>query len=860
MTQRDTVYKLMNIQPGEGKTVLLFVTYSLFMGVAVAVFYTCTTSLFLTSFTRSELPIAFIAGGVLIYGLGLAVRLLQRTISFVQLNRTLLAFLVVTVASMLMAPSQMHTKWLYFVLFLWNRVFVFINGITFWATASRIFNLQQAKRLFSFISMGDVISSVLSYFSVPILLRFVSTEKLLFISLISLFVCAGLLTVIMKRCHSQFTAVPSQAQTSGEAIADSEPLVDPPYYRLLYLLALLPVFGLVYVEFMFTVELKEVFPDKEIMAGFLGIFFGFCAIVEAAIKSFLYNRLISTYSIRTGIILLPLTLLFSYVVTAVYGSLYGTTSLFVAFVTLSRFFMSSVRKSINDPAYQVLFQPIPSIERTRLQSRIEGGPKALGNTLAGVLLLILTKFSAITLVHLSYLFLIVIGVWTYVAFQVRTEYRDMLQKAVAKSAALLQTLATRSPKAAISENSRRLSSNQSFDLMVQLAHSDSPEDRLRAALELGHSGRYYAYTHLLTLLQDEHPVVRKAALLAAGNLRKPELWARLLDHLVLEQYRNTAMTALVSIGEPVVPVLTRFFNNTDQSPDVQAHVVRLVNEIGGETALRFLRARINHPVQAVRDNVFEGLHKMRHRATVTERSHILLQLDEQLGFLVWLGAARLDLGDYSRQSALIQSLEAEKQLVVPKIFHLLAVLYGDDRFDVIGRLITEPNNELQGYLIELLNTTLPDEFKRKIVPLFADVPLAQKLSRCAVYYPQQRLSTEARLHDIINKDFNKITPRLKAIAIRELLNDFHTDPTTILVASAASANRLISETAFYVLHVRNPVRFAALHTALYPLADKTHYQTADRIAKGLTLDNLLIQQDELVRSEAATTQFAQTET
>ncbi|MDB5240964.1 MAG: hypothetical protein JWP57_1589 [Spirosoma sp.] len=839
-SQRDTIYKLFNMQPGEGKTVLLFMTYSLFMGISVAVFYTCSTSLFLSTFTRTELPLAFIAGGVLIYVLGMVVRSLQQKLSFVQMNTWLLLFLLISVACLLLAPNRVENKWVYFLLFLWNRVFVFVNGITFWATASRIFNIQQAKRLFSFISMGDVISSVLSYFSVPILLSVITTEELLLVSLIALVICVGLILVINNRFYHQLSAVPTHQALVEEAI-ESKVNVHQRYYVLLYLLALLPVFGLVYVEFMFTVQLKEVFPNKEILASFLGIFFGMCAIIETGIKSFIYNRLISAYSIRIGIVMLPLALLFSYSLTALYGSLFGATSLLLAFIALSRFFMSAIRRSISEPAFQVLFQPIPPAERTRLQSRIEGGPKAMGNTLAGLLLLALNSLSFVTLVHLSYVFLIILVFWAIVSFRVQSEYHTILNDAVVRSSAYMRkaiTTLNRHAETRHAELSR--DSHKSFDALVQLVNSPLPDDRLRAATELGHSGRYYAYMHLSTLLRDEHPPVRRAALLAAGLLRKPDLWPRVIEHLAIEAYEQTASAALISIGEPVLPTLTRFFNQNAHSRVMQVLIIGIINEIGGDTALRFLRTRINHPLQAVRDKVFEGLRHLKHRATVTERPYLLLQLDEQIELLVWLAATRLDLIGYAKQSALIRALRDEKQRVVPKVFNLLATLCGDDRFDVISQLIVQKNEDIKGYLIELLSVALPTELKDRILPLFADTPLEEKLRRCALLYPQQHLAVEARLHDIINKDFDRITPWLKAVAIHELLNWHETDPTAILIANAASPDELIAETALYVLKVLNPSRFAELHKAISLHLHPDQCRIANYVARDFPEDQLRI--------------------
>ncbi|WP_201981921.1 HEAT repeat domain-containing protein [Hymenobacter rubidus] len=837
-------FKLLNLQPGEERTVLLFSLYSLLMGAAVAVFYTCTTSLFLTNFDREQLPLAFVAGGAFIYALGLSVQYLQRRLSFVQVNAGLVLFMLLTVGGLLLLSTVVHSKWLYFVLFLWNRGFVFINGIVFWATLSRVFNFEQSKRLFSFIGLGDVVSSIISYLSVPLLLKLFSPDRLLGVAFLFLLLCAGLMAYIRRRYRAVLMAeqVAPKAATPPPIAGKLAKSMGRSYYSLLFLLALLPVFGLVYVEFMFSVLSKEVYPNKASLASFLGLFFGICAVIELFIKTFLYNRLISTYSIRIGIVLLPILLIFSYVLAALYGTAYGVTPLFFAYIALSRFFLSSIRRSISEPAFQVLFQPIPPAERTLLQSRIEGSPKALGTLLTGLLLLGLAAIGLNTMVELSYIFIAVLVFWAISSFRIQGEYRVMLGEAIGRSAAYIHNLSKGQSATALEAAAPQAAvlTKQSLDELGQLVGSEVAADRCRAAVGLGNSGRFYAYQYLLTLLDDPDPEVRTAAIRAAGQLRKPELWPRLFQYLGTERYQAAATAALLEIGEPVIPALTKLFNQGDLPRERQADIVQLVNQIGGEGGLRFLRASINHPVQMVRDKVFIGLTRLHHRATVTERPHLLRQLDEQVELLVWLAATRLDLQDYPRYSLMKQALTQEKQHVVPKVFNLLSVLYGNNQFDVISELITQKNDEIQGFLLELLSTILPTEVKDNVLPLFANVPLADKVRKCSVNYPQQQLGTEARLHDFINKDYNKVTPWAKAVAIRELLTWHQTDPTAILVANAVAPEPLIAETALYVLHRLNPERFAALYQVLLEQDQSAAIQLATRIVGGMAEDELLV--------------------
>jgi AAA family ATP:ADP antiporter len=849
-SRRLAVYKLLNLQPGEERTVLLFSLYSLLMGAAVAVYYTCTTSLFLTNFSREQLPLSFVAGGLFVLLMGQAVRRLQQHFSFEQVSTGLLLFMLFAIGSLLLLGQLTSSKWVYFALFLWNRGFVFVHGIVFWATMGRVLNLGQAKRLFGLIGLGDVMASMVSYLSVPVLLKLVSPEQLLLLAFGFLVICAGLMSYIRQQYRAALASPRPQAQAASRS-QDAPPAVNRTYQALLFTLSLLPVAGLVCVEFMFTVLSKQVYPSKESLASFLGLFFGICSIIELVIKIFLYNRLIQRFTIRIGIVLLPLLLLFSYTLATVYGTAYGVNALFFAFIALSRFFMSAVRRGISDPAFQVLFQPVPAAERTQLQSRIEGVPKALGNILPGLLFIALAMLGLSSMVILSYLLLPLLGYWLYTAFRIHGEYRTVLSDAVTRSVVATQpTLPAATIPAA---NLAGPAASYSFEEASRLASSERAADRVLAADLLGRSGRFHAYRHLLRLLDDPAPAVREAAIRAAGELRKPELWPRLLHYLGDTTHQDSALAALLAVGEPAIPALTKHFQAAGLPVGVQDKITHLMGHFEGEAATRFLRASLAHPSQRVREQAIAGLARRGHRATTPERQLLLSQLHEQVALLVWLAATRLDMQpEYATNSALLQTLRQEKQCVVLHLFRLLAILYGDQQFAVIGDLIMRKDQEIQGFLLELLATILPEEVKADILPLFAHAPLAEKVQLSAERYPQQQLSPEARLHDIINQDYTRLSPHMRAAALWELLVWHQQDSTLLLVANTMTPEAVVAETALYVLRLLHPARFSSLYQAWQAQSQMPHLPLAERIDGGLPEEELLLRQyDKEAASSAA---------
>ena len=69
---------------------------------------------------------------------------------------------------------------------------------------------------------------------------------------------------------------------------------------------------------------------------------------------------------------------------------------------------------------------------------------------------------------------------------------------------------------------------------------------------------------LIGLLWDRDHDVRRRALLAAGRLRDPRFWPRIITHLSAPEFAGEAAAALISIGDPVLPELESIFVRVGQ--------------------------------------------------------------------------------------------------------------------------------------------------------------------------------------------------------------------------------------------------------------------------------------------------------
>lgn len=429
---RQWLYQTLNIRADESKPVFLLIVFSFFMGLGLSFYFTASNAIFIKHFEPGMISLAFMASGVAVYLTWLLLSLIDRRLP-VSARFTVKFVLVLICVLAISFGTWLHDSDLMaFILFTFVRVLVYISLVTFWGLAGKIFNLRQGKRIFGLIGAGEVISIIIGYFSVPLVLNFMKTPSLLFISSAAFLVCLLVVLVILKTFRAQIHS--SEGMAAAPDIKERKQwryltLIRKPYFLLISFMALLPIFGYLFVDYMFLHQTKyEFHNDQETIARFFGYILGFVAVVELVFKLFVSGRLLNKYGLKPSMLSLPVVLLISTLMASMFGTFYGPAGIFFAFIVFSRLLERSVRGAIFEPAFQLLYQPVPAGQRLAFQSQIEGIPKALGTILTGAILWIFSVIPAFNLVFYNYFFLLVIVIWILIATRMFKAYRGRIKE------------------------------------------------------------------------------------------------------------------------------------------------------------------------------------------------------------------------------------------------------------------------------------------------------------------------------------------------------------------------------------------------------------------------------------------------
>ncbi len=839
MEKKEWFTKILNIRREEFKPVLLMMTFSFFIGLSLTFYFTASNAIFLKHFPPRMIPVSFIASGIIVYLAWWLFSKMDKRASLSLQVTVKFIFVFLSVLAISIGVWARDSSVLAFILYTWVRVMVYITLVNFWGLAGRIFNIRQGKRIFSLISVGEVVSIIIGYFSIPFILKVIRVSDVLFLASGSLFICVVVVIVIFRTFKTQ---LPAGRPQPPKAVVASEwnywNLLRKPYFRLISLMALLPIFGYLFVDYLFLAQLKREFVnDPTTIARFLGIFLGFLAVLELLFKLF-SGRILNRYGLKPSLLALPVILLFSIFMAAVFGTVYGMVGMFFSFIALARLFERSIRGSVYEPGFQLLYQPVPTEQRLPFQNQIEGIPKASGTVLTGVVILVFSAIPWFNLVWFNWLFILVLGFWIWTALKMYEEYRNMikgklsdLKKAgereddpmasVIRSAfsharedqyPLLTGFFAKSqpagidralegtPAAGLFKDSSK--EEKSFAYLTDLARSGEVWERVEAARLLGTSARYNTYKLLISLLKDPEPSVRKAALIASGHIRRVELWPWIIENLAVPEFAHTAGIAARMIGEPIIRDADRFFDRMGHLPETQLRILKVYRDIGGPEAVKKLRDKMFHPNHNIRFQALLSLSNLQYHASPSEIPFIKQIVEDTVESMVWTMASLADIGGgretLNLQQALLQEIEEKKE----HLFLLLSLLYDSKTIGHIREHIESSDKNAKIYALEISDMMISDDIKELFLPVFEDLPIQERLHRFSVRFPQERLPVPERLCEIINKDYSKINRWTKASAIDMLSRIPSADPVTVrelLAANLVNPDPLLDELAAWAL-------------------------------------------------------------
>ncbi|MFN8239231.1 MAG: hypothetical protein U0X39_00530 [Bacteroidales bacterium] len=429
---KDRLFKVLGIEPEERSMVSMLLVQSVFLGVYYGAFDTSAHSLFLAVFDEKQMARAYVVSGFTGIILTATYTWLQSRMVFRNFATLNLSFITIATLVLWLILLLSPSKWIIFTVFVLFGPLNIMAMLGFWGTTGRLFSLRQGKRLFGLVDAGIVIGTIVSCYSIPVLLEFdFNPHNILLISTAAIMVASVLQFSIGNR-YSFAEAAKKETKTgSGLKVFRTDR-----YIQTMGIFIALSVATAFFVMYSFMAVTRAQYPAEEDMARFLGLFTGSMMIFTLIVKVFAFSYLIRNYGLKTCLTLTPWLVGAFTLIAVLIGSLMGLAPqstgflIFFLLMALSRLFTKALKDSVESPSFKVIYQSVDEKIRFGVQSSIDGTVNEISALSSGLLLAGLGALAFIKLVHFSWVLFFIVGVWIVFAFRLYKEYRNTIRESL----------------------------------------------------------------------------------------------------------------------------------------------------------------------------------------------------------------------------------------------------------------------------------------------------------------------------------------------------------------------------------------------------------------------------------------------
>ncbi len=856
---RDKLFALLGIESGEESMVSMLLTQSVFLGIFFGSFDISAHSLFLSIFDEKMMAKAYVVSGLAGIVLTSLYTWLQTKLSFRRFATSNL--LAVTVLTLLLWAGLLITKssWIVFLVFIMLGPLNILAALGFWGTAGRLFTLRQGKRLFGLVDSGLIVGIIISCYTIPVVLSFnFESRNILLLSACSVF--AAVLIQAMIGSKFRLVSTDKKEGEKKEKTSIFTVLRTNRYITIMAVFVALSVMTAFFVQYSFMAVTRQQYPAEEDMARFLGIFTGSMMIFTLLVKLLAFSYLIRNYGLKISLVISPILISVLAAVSILIGLTMGYTPaatsgfmIFFLILALGRLFSKSLKDSIESPSFKVIYQTLDEKIRFEVQSGMDGTVNEISALTTGLILAGMGMLTFITLIHFSFVLLVIIIIWIVTAFLLYREYRKSIRKALeTTSPGNRQPLIAEGIKlknrfsAGLSfrqdyyslvsgdirplENNfntwyfeniirhtiethdfnlvpalRRISGNTNYDeetrkkseeiIRVAESYIDSQDSGKSAyARKLLYGTRVPQTAEILRLLRDNSIESKRFALYMIGKFRLTEMLTEACNCLANPSLETDASSVLISFGKDTIDELQRYSLTTSGNSLISACVLRILSKIPCNESSTFLFSRLWSTSRRLKETAVKGLLGNNYIPEGEDRDRLHQLITDTIALMTWNLAARVCLRR-NNDAFLLGILEKDILRWNKFLFDILLLAYDRSSIEKIKENLEKDTVESGNFALEMIDIVIDESIKPKIIALLDIVPDEDRLKNLWHFFPGGIPAYEKLIEDIINRDYNLLNLWTKACTLRNTKEMGGSDFTESVSALLFSPEAIMQEEA-----------------------------------------------------------------
>ena len=416
---------VLGISQHEGRVLVILYIASLFLGGAVFFFYTSSNAIFLTEFEIDSLPYVYITNAGFVIAFGYIYAQMEKRTDLIGLILISLVMLAASVLIFWIALSLTSSRVVIFLMMAWNRLLFIYATLGLWEIASAVFDVRQAKRLFSLVGLGIITTIIIGGLTISAVVNLVGTVNLLLLSVVSLTLYVG---IILRFVPPLISHSPEEEKLPALRLPE---MFQDKYIVLIFAIKTLSVLVYYIVEFSFLDLAADRYTTEADLANFLGMFWGISTLAMAFFAAIIAGRYINRYGLRVALLTMPLVIALTSLSSGLYGVIVSiaNTSFFVLAVGI-KFSNEILEKSIHNPSIAVLYQPLPRRKRMPVRVAVEGWLGSIALVLSGGLLLLFNQLPDVSITFFIFSGFGISVVYAGFILLMHREYHRQLRRSV----------------------------------------------------------------------------------------------------------------------------------------------------------------------------------------------------------------------------------------------------------------------------------------------------------------------------------------------------------------------------------------------------------------------------------------------
>ncbi|WP_051664031.1 cyclic nucleotide-binding domain-containing protein [Dyadobacter crusticola] len=499
---------------------ILFFFHNFFINVGTTLVYVSANVLLLENHPEYSLPIAYIAAALAVMTAGKIYEYFEHHLILKRLSLGTMfssLFMVAVVMVLLWFGHGIATA---ISVMVGYRIIYLLINLEFWGLSALVFDVRQSKRLFSVIGSGDMPAKALGAV-LAVLIHSPSVLMILLVISLIFFALAFYTQILTFR----YTAIPNPHHARPRQVSASDSKIIQKYFggnKLLTSLCL----GMVaiaatatWIEYHFFVNVKYKFHSQHDVITFVGTLLAATYGISTIVKLLFSGKTVERFGVKLTLYLLPLTTIFISLGLLISSYFRKDEPSLLFYYCAAYLLFELVRRTIFDPVFLVLFQPLSTKTRLKGHTLAKGLFEPMGMLIAGALLWIVysRNLSNISLTFdLSLLFAIAALVIFRKAYG---HYTQELKSAIGKR---------------FIKSGEMASPAEALPIITENLKSERKEEVLNAIEWLAKNKTSLFRKNVDLLIQNPHVQVRLKTLQTLSSMEKPELSESFLRYIEAE--------------------------------------------------------------------------------------------------------------------------------------------------------------------------------------------------------------------------------------------------------------------------------------------------------------------------------------